>query len=168
MLGVARREAEALDPHFGPPSSLCGLELLPESAWGWPGRSTWASGRSRETDLYQRERSVRRSPRVPAAVRVSFPASRSMQLSGALAALCGVLLCAPGLFAASGESPAPLFGPHPSSARRSEVLSGALPPPLLLTNLSKASGIRSGAAPRLQRRTDDLSLCALCAGTLGQ
>lgn len=46
-----------------------------------------------------------------------FPESRSMKLSHALAALCGVLLCASGLFAASGESLAPPFGPRPSSAR---------------------------------------------------
>lgn len=57
-----------------------------------------------------------------------------MQFSRVLAALCGVLLCASGLFAASGES----LWPRPSSARRSEVLSGALPLSLLLTNLSKA------------------------------
>lgn len=57
-----------------------------------------------------------------------------MQLSRVLAALCGVLLCASGLFAASGES----LWPRPCSARRSEVLSGALPLLLLLTNLSSA------------------------------
>lgn len=36
-----------------------------------------------------------------------------MQLSRALAALYGVLLYASGLFAVSGESPAPPFEPRP-------------------------------------------------------
>lgn len=139
MLGVARREAEALDPHFGPPSSLCGLGAPPSVRLGlaWAEHvGQWAEPRARFIPAREKRSQEPAGPSTSA--RLFSRVLRSMQLSGALAALCGVLLCAPGLFAASGESPAPPFGPRPSSARRSEVLSGALPPPLLLTNLSKA------------------------------
>lgn len=50
MLGVARRESEALDPHFGPPSSLCGPGAPPRVRLGlaWAEHvGQWAEPRDR-------------------------------------------------------------------------------------------------------------------------
>lgn len=121
MLGVARREAEALDP----PSSLCGLGAPPRVRLGlaWAEHvGQWAEPRDRF--IPEREKRSQEPAGPSTSECVYFPASRSMQLSGALAALCGVLLCAPGLFAASGEFPraalwaSPLFCPPLGSSQR--------------------------------------------------
>lgn len=89
-----------------------------------------------------------------------------------LAALCGALLCASGVFAASGESIAPPSGPRPSSPRRSEVRCGALPPPPLFTNLGKepgqCGGATSPAAPRLHAGMRSASPAGSAPGRSGQ
>lgn len=82
------------------------------------------------------------------------PSPRGMPRPRLLAALCGALLCASGLFAASGESIAPPSDPRPSFPRRSEVRRGALPPPPLFTNLGKEPGPCGGAAAPAAPRPD--------------
>lgn len=83
--------------------------------------------------------------------RVSGPHLHTMPCPRVLAALCGALLCASGLFAFSGESIAPPSRPRPSSPRRSEVRRRALPLLPLFTNLVKepapSGGATSPAAP---------------------
>lgn len=136
-----------------PPLPGPAAEPRPGSASRGPGRSTRAGAVLRRL-IYSRPGAGARAPRCARPMRpLPRPRPHGMPGSRLLAALCGALLCASGLFAASGESIAPPSGPRPSSPRRSEVLRGALPPPPLFTNLAEepgpCGGATSPAAPRL-------------------
>ena len=72
------------------------------------------------------------------------PRPHTMPCPRLLAALCGALFCASGLFAFSGELIAPPSRPRPSSPRRSEVRRRALPLPPLFTNLVQEPGLSRG------------------------
>lgn len=77
--------------------------------------------------------------------RVLRPRPHTMPSPRLLAAVCGALFCASGLFAFSGELIAPPSRPRPSSPRRSEVRRRALPLPPLFTNLVQDPGLSRGA-----------------------
>lgn len=85
MLGVARREAEALDPHFGPPSSLCGLGAPPRVRLGlaWAEHvGQWAEPRDRFIPAREKRSQEPAGPSSSACVFSRVPQHAALRCAG--------------------------------------------------------------------------------------